>query len=89
MVYWNRFDAPAATTDGGSSELVSVGRAVWQNPVSEPGNYGVYADADIGPETTDRNWTTRELPESGCIGVDVIVDSQGDLQVQVYSQSCQ
>jgi len=89
VVYWNRSDAPAATTASGSSELDSVGRTVCQDPVSEPGNYSVYADADIGTNATESNWITRELPESGCIGVDVTVTIQGELQAQVYSQYCQ
>lgn len=42
VVYWNRFDAPAATTKGGSSKLASVRRTVWEDPIEESGKYSVY-----------------------------------------------
>ena len=88
VVYWNRFDAPAASTEADSSDLASIGRTVWEDPVEEPGNYSVYADSDIETDATDSNWVTRDLPESGCMGIDVIVTREGQLRLQVYSQSC-
>lgn len=89
VVYWNRFDAPAATTEADSSDLASIGRTVWEAPVEEPGNYSVYADSDIETDATESNWVTRDLPESGCNGIDVIVTREGQLRLQVYSQSCE
>lgn len=89
VVYWNRFDAPAATSDSGSSELTSIGRTVWKAPVSGPGDYSIYADADVEANAADSNWATSALPDSGCIGVDVIVSPDGELRIQAYSQSCQ
>jgi hypothetical protein len=53
VVSWNRSDAPAVTPGTGSSDLVSIGRTVWRDPVSAPGNYRVYADADIGTDATE------------------------------------
>jgi len=89
VVYWTRFDAPAATTDSESSKRTAIGRTVWKAPVSEAGDYSVYADADVRADATDSNWAASGLPDSGCMGVDVIVSRDGELRIQVYSQSCQ
>jgi hypothetical protein len=92
VVYWNRFDAPAATVDGETDKLDSVGRTVWTDPVSEPGSYSVYADADITSEANSNNWATTELPASSntaCMGVDIILSRDEQVRLQTYSRSCE
>lgn len=91
VVFWNRFDAPAATADSETDELDSVGRTVWADPVSKPGSYSVYADADITAEPNSSSWATTDLPASSntdCIAVDIILSRDEQLRVQAYSRSC-
>lgn len=91
VVFWERYNASAATKGEGDSDQPTTGGTYWERPVSEAGDYVLYADADRTVAENDSEWEIATLTEhSDCVGVDVGIDRDGYLYVGVkHIDSCQ
>jgi hypothetical protein len=90
VVFWKRHTAEAATTEEDGSGYTTTGGTYWERPVSEPGEYVLYADAEREVAENDSEWSTARLAEQAdCVGVDVGIDRDGYLYIDVkYPESC-
>jgi hypothetical protein len=88
VVFWERYNADAAKEEEGNT---ITGGTHWESPVSDPGEYVLYADAEREVAENDSEWDIAKLAEQGdCVGVDVGIGQDGYLYIGVkYPESCQ